>query len=422
MQIKMLVGVVAAAFAVPTAYAQKGGGGGSKEGPEPDSSVVIYGKVYPEIVFPSSSGATSTSAAAGANAAGYCTICIRPAGENGVTKKSEFESSNSRLGFRGFERLGGDLRAIFQLETEFHVDDVDSRFAGRDSFVGLSSKRWGTVKLGRMDTPFKEYGDDISFLGVSSGNFTSTSSVFRHIGMGGQNNAARFHERRINVVQYESPDLGPVDFKVQWSTNEAKTDTPPLRDPRVFSSGARIELGNFEVYGGYEVHWDLFGLSLNALSAQRNTNDPNVRSKDEAVEIGVKYKLGRNHQFAIEGNKKKYDEPGATATGKVRSYENEAYLFAWDARWSEQWRTAVQYVRAQAGECQLVNAACNTNGLKGEQFGVGVAYHFSRRTYLFLMGTLVKNDFAASFNNSNQQDVNPGEDLRQVAIGIHTAF
>lgn len=413
MRKKMQVLALATVFVAPAAYAQKGG-------PEPDSSIALYGKIYPELVFPSSSGATDVSAAAGANASRYCTICTRPAGENEVVKKTEMESSNSRFGVRGYEKIG-DLKAIFQLETEFHVDKVDSRWANRDSFVGLASKAWGTIKLGRMDTPFKEYGDDVSFLSVSSGNFTSTSSVFRHIGMGGQSNAARFHERRNNVVQYESPDLGPAEFKVQWSSNEAKTSSPP-RDPRVLSMGGKLEFGAFEIYGGYEAHWDLFGLSANSLSALRNTTDPNVRSKDEAVELGVKYKWGKRHQFALEGNRKKYDEPGATATGKVRSYENDAYLFVWDARWNDQWRTAMQYIRATAGECQLVNAACNTSGLKGEQWGVGVAYHFSRRTFVFLMGTLVRNDFAARFNNSNQQDVNPGEDLRQVGLGIHTSF
>ena len=61
------------------------------------------------------------------------------------------ESSNSRFGVRGHEKLGGGLKAVFQLETEFHVDTNDSRFAQRDSFIGLAHDRWGTVKLGRFD-------------------------------------------------------------------------------------------------------------------------------------------------------------------------------------------------------------------------------------------------------------------------------
>ena len=402
MQKKALVLAVGAAFVIQGAFAQKKA--------EPDSVVELYGKVYPELVFPSSKGATSEGQAT-------CTICDPAVGENNIIRRTEMESSNSRFGVRGHEKLGAGLKAIFQLETEFHVDSNDSAFARRDSFVGLAHNAWGTVKLGRMDTPFKEYGDDVSFLGVSSGNFTSTSSVFRHIGFGGQNNAARFHERRVNAVQYESPDIGPAEFKVQWSTNEAKTAT---RDPRVFSVGGQVEMGPFALMLAHEIHWDLFGLSLNAPSSMRNNTNQSVRSKDKAYAVALKYKVGQ-HQFEIDANRKEYKE-NASITGRVSSYKNNAYMFLWDARWSPQWRTSFQYVRATEGDCSRVNAECNTDGLDGTQISAGVAYHFSRRTYLFLMASLLRNGHSAVYNNSNLQEPNPGEDIRQVAIGLHTAF
>ena len=407
MQKKALVLAVGAVLMATGAYAQKGGG----KGGEPDSVVELYGKVYPEIYIPDSSGATGSGTAT-------CTICSPAEGENAVVKRNMIESSNSRFGIRGHERLGGGLKAIFQLETQFLVDQNNTPFAARDSFVGLSHNAFGTVKLGRMDTPFKEYGDDISFLGVSSGNFTSTSTVYRHIGMGGQNNAARFHERRINAIQYESPDIGPAEFKLQWSTNEADTAT---RKPQVFSAGGQVEFGNFAVLLGYEEHKDLFGLSANVPTAMRNNNDPLSRSKDEALAFGVKWKWG-NHQFEIDGNKKKYEESGQTVTGRVNTYENNAYLFIWEWRLSQQWRAMAHYVRATQGKCTRVNAACNTDGLKGEMFSVGTAYYFSRRTYLFLVYSMVRNDFSARFNPTFDDDVNPGEDIRQLGFGIHTSF
>ena len=411
MQKKVLAAAIGAALLMPAvAFAQKSG----SKGDGPDSVVEFYGKVYPEFNNVSSKDATP----AGAH---VCSICTPAAGENAVLRHNEIESSNSRFGVRGHEKIGSDLRAIFQLETQFLLDQNNTPFAARDSFVGVQSKKWGTVKLGRMDTPFKEYGDDVSFLGVSSGNFTSTSSVYRHIGMGGQANAARFHERRINAVQYESPDIGPAEFKIQWSTNEAKTDTPPKRDPRVLSMGGQVEFGDFAVLAGYEIHWDLFGLSANVPNAQRNTTDPNVRSKDEAMAIALKWKLGK-HTFEVDANQKKYDEPGATVAGRVRSYKNNAYMFIWEARWAPQWRTAFHYVHATPGSCSRVNAECNTDGLKGEQFSLGVAYHFSRRTYLFLMGQYLKNDYSARFNSTANDDVNPGEDVKQIALGLHTAW
>jgi predicted porin len=406
---KLLVLAVSALFAAPCAFAQKGGGKEDKG--DPDSVVELYGKIYPEVVRPTGKGATEVGQP-------VATFAEAPTGRTEIITRNEMESSNSRFGVRGHEKLGGGLKAIFQLETQFLVDSNNTAFAQRDSFVGLSHDRWGIVKLGRFDTPFKEYGDDVSFLGVSSGNFTSTSNVYRHIGFGGQNNAARFHERRVNAVQYESPEWRGIDFKVQYSTNE--TDTAS-RKPHVWSAGGKWEMGNFAVLVGYEVHKDIFGLSLNVPTAMRNNADPAVRSKDQALAGAIQYKWGR-HQFEIDVNQKKYEETGTNVTGRARSYKNNSYMFIWDARWSQQWRTAFHYIKATAGSCSRVNADCTTDGLAGEQWALGVAYHFSRRTYLFLMGTYIKNDKSAQFNNMNQQEVQVGEDVRQIGLGIHTAF
>src|SRR5690349_16344877 len=105
MQKKALILAVSAALVMPVAMAQKKGGGGDK--PESDSVVELYGKVYPELVFPSSSGATDAGRA-------LCTICGTAEGENAIIKKTEMESSNSRFGLRGHERLGGGMKAIWQ--------------------------------------------------------------------------------------------------------------------------------------------------------------------------------------------------------------------------------------------------------------------------------------------------------------------
>jgi len=145
-----------------------------------------------------------------------------------------------------------------------------------------------------------------------------------------------------------------------------------------------------------------------------------VRSKDQATAIAAKFKWGI-HTFEIDANRKKYEEPNSTP-GRVRSYQNNAYEFIWEARWNNQWRTAVEYVKATAGKCSVVAQDCNTGGLNGEQFQIGVAYHFSRKTYLFFLAALVKNGYSAAYNNSNLQDLSPGEDIRQLAMGIHTSF
>lgn len=420
---KALVLAIGAALMIPGAYAQKGGGGGKGGDDDPDSVVVLYGKVYPEIVRQKGKNPTPASCT---TASGCLATFAAPAsGVSNIITRNEMESSNSRFGVRGHEKLGRDLRAIWQMETEFHVDSNDSRFAQRDSYVGLKHSKFGAVKLGRMDTPFKEYGDDISFLGVSSGNFVSTSAVLRRFGFG-TSNAARFHERRVNVVQYESPDFGPAEFKAQYSTDE--TDTA-ARHPHVWSFGGSLQFGNLKLMAGHEIHWDLFGGSANVPSAMRNNGDPLARSKDRASEVAMTYKLG-NHQFEVDYEWHEWKESGfapitPNASGRFSRYKNNSWLALWEARWTPNFRTQVHYVKATKGECSRVfvstGAPCITDGLEGTQISVGAAYYFSRRTSLFFLYQQLRNGKSAVFATGSQAP-STGEDITQYAVGINTSF
>ena len=412
MQKKTLAFAVGVALMIPCAYAQKKGDKGEKA--EPDSIIELYGKVYPEIVRERGTGATPTSCTA-ANGCFATFAGTAGAGSNAIITRNEMESSNSRFGVRGSEKLGRGLKAIFQLETAFLVDSNNSAFAQRDSFVGLTHPAWGTVKLGRMDTPFKGYADDISFLGVSSGNFTSTSAVNRRFGFG-TSNAARFHERAQNVIDYETPEIGGFQGEIQYATQE--TDNA-FRHPHFWSGGVKWEGGPFEVSFGHEVHWDVFGLSANVPSAMRNNGDADARSKDQATEVMVKFKVG-SHQFEFDANRKKYRE-NPRVTGRAAMYSNNSYLAIWDWRISQQWRVTAHYVKATAGKCERLNAPCSTVGLEGTQVSAGAAYYFSKRTWLFFMAQWLKNGVSASFA-SGSQTPNAGEDVTQYAVGIHHSF
>jgi predicted porin len=404
---KLLVVALSAAFVAPAAMAA---GGHDEEGAEGADVVVLYGKIYPEIVRPSGKDPTAAGTV-------VSTLATAPTGISGIIKRSEVESSNSSFGVRGQEKLGGGLKAIFQLETAFSVDSNNSAFAQRDSFVGLAHNLYGTIKLGRMDTPFKKYGDDLSFLGISSGNFVSSSNVLRKTGFG-TNSASSFHLRRANVVQYETPILAGFDASTQWSTDEADTST---RHPHVWSSAVRYEGGPIKVSLSHEIHWDLFGGSRNVpTTAMSNFTDNAVRSKDKATQAMLQFRVGV-HTLEADFIQKKYDE-NATVTGRFLSYKNNAYQVAWDARWNGQWRTALEYIKSMKGSCSRVNAVCTTDGLDGSQLQFGVAYYFSKRTYVYAMGALLRNGFSAQYNNSVEQTPAVGEDLDQYAVGFNTTF
>jgi predicted porin len=400
MQKKILV--IAVAAAVPMVCA-------AKDTPWDANVVELYGKVYPEILNISGKDATPAGTP-------VATIAGTPKGESNIVKRQEMQSSNSRLGVRGQEALGRDLKAIFQLETEFHPDSNDSAFAQRDSFVGLAGRAWGDVKLGRMDTPFKKYGDQLSFLGISSGNFVSTSNVLRKTGFG-TSSASSFHLRRQNAIQYETPHVAGFNGALQYSTDETDTST---RKPHVWSGAAEWKGGPITVSLAYEEHWDLFGGSRNVPTAMSNFTDQSVNSRDKAWQGMVQYKFGA-HTFEADYIQKKYDE-NASITGRFHSYKNDAYEFIWSARWTRAWRTQLAYIKATKGSCARVNAVCTTDGLDGSQVQAGAAYYFSPRTWLYIIGAILKNGYSARYNNSDLQAPAVGEDITQYAIGLNHNF
>ena len=65
--------------------------------------------------------------------------------------------SASKIGFQGTEDLGGDLQALFLLESGFEADTGAQSVAGslfsRQAYVGLQSRAWGSVTAGRRSSP-----------------------------------------------------------------------------------------------------------------------------------------------------------------------------------------------------------------------------------------------------------------------------
>jgi predicted porin len=74
----------------------------------------------------------------------------------GATRVGPDLSSQSALGFRGVEDLGGGYKGNFTLESQFGADNGallrDGRLFGRQAFVGLTTP-FGEVRLGRQYAP-----------------------------------------------------------------------------------------------------------------------------------------------------------------------------------------------------------------------------------------------------------------------------
>lgn len=155
----------------------------------------------------------------------------------------------------------------------------------------------------------------------------------------------------------------------------------------------------------------------------RNTEDSAVNSKDMASQATVMYKLGV-HTFEADYIVKKYTENGENSgiAGRFQEYKNNAWMVAWEARWSNQLRTTVTYVSADAGTCQLFNATCNTSGLEGTQLSLGGAYYLDPNVALFAIFSKIDNGASARYDNVANGAPATGEDVTQYAVGVSYTF
>jgi predicted porin len=377
--------------------------------PAAAQTVTVYGRLFPEVVWVRMTGSTQPGT-------DVSTLAQPPTGET-FDNNVQMDSSNSRLGFRGEEPLGAGLKAFFQIEQRIQVDTGGTQLASRDTFVGLQSDRFGTVKMGGFDTVYKEIGDTLSFLGVSSGNFVSNSNVLSKQGFG-DSSAGSFHLRRANSTRYESPEWSGLQAMVQYSPDEAETSS---RNAWLLSLGVRYENGPFYGALAYEIHNDTFGGSRNVPSALSNTSNPNARARDTGIRATLQYRFG---EHTVEGNvaQMEYKERGGQP-GHFERYRHLAYSLGLDSRWGSAWRTAAAFAYASAGSCKLFDGVpCSTSGLDGRQLSLGAAYYLSKRTYLFALYAKLWNGRSAQYNNVDGVDVPPGADPQQFALGIAHNF
>mgnify|MGYP000409709141 FL=1 len=191
--------------------------------------------------------------------------------DNGSTVESSRISANStRIGVKGDEDLGGGLKAIWQIESgALGIDEATNGFGGdlRNSFVGFSNSGWGTVKIGRHDTPFKDLGRRLD-------NFNEQVGDARNLfGLG------LYDLRAKNMVRYESPTFGGLNFSALHSTNNGE-DNPGNASQPVTSLGANWTAGPLFIGGAYETHGTGLGVA------------PGTEDKEKGIRLATSYAMG----------------------------------------------------------------------------------------------------------------------------------
>ena len=426
MKRKVLAVAVGALFVAPVAQAQITFGNAEL------GTMQIYGKLYPQFGWSSQGNSTQPGAAVATfQGGGVGTVAAPltntiPAGAPIAEPlpRQSVNVGNSYIGFRGERGLGssfGGLKAIWQIETATNFDVGTGTWASRDSFVGLSSGSFGTVRLGNMDTVYKSYGDTMSMFGIASGNFISASNVLSQaIGSAG---IARFHERRTNSMMYETPSFAGFTAGVMYGPDEAKTSS---RNADLWSYGVKYDSEKFYASVHQEKHYDFFGMSSAIVNAAlKNNGNAQSHSTDTATRFSAEYRL-RNARLVFDIAKIEFDEtdPLLNAANPVRAKTYEHTNMAVGIDWGfGAWRFAGQFIKAGEGSCSLTSgASCSTAGLGANMYSLGARYRFDRQTFMYAIYAHLNNGVSAAYNNNSGIPLNTGTDTDNFAIGISYSF
>lgn len=373
------------------------------------SNVTIYGKLYPEITSVRTSGAT-------ARGTSVSTLGVAPTGVN-LDSTTEIEASDSWFGFRGSEKLGTDWTVIWQIEGNVAIDTGVGSVAARNTHLGIVGPI-GTLRVGKIDTVYKSIGDTLSFLGVGPRNHVSHNNIISKAGFG-TNIASSFHLRRDNSVRWESPKFGgAVQVHAQYSPDEAKTET---RNASLQSYGVTYAKDGLYLAVAHEVHNDFFGGSRNAPTALSNFANLNASAKDTATRFSVKYEMGKT-TAEFDYAWKKYKETGG-APGRFGEYKNGSWLIGLQHKASKAVTLATSYMVGDEGTCALSGGgACSTDGLEARQINLGASYTLSKRTYVYVIASNLKNGRSATFSNMANNLPATGADITQASLGISHSF
>jgi predicted porin len=141
----------------------------------------------------------------------------------------------SYLGVRGFQRIPDHhFDFVYQLEVGFDIsatpglklsnsnlsDTVNGALFNRNTYIGLSSPRWGAVKIGKTDAPYKNSTAEFNpFVGML-GDYAVV------MGNTGGDNRVEFGTRLDHAIWYESPKFGGgFQFNALFAPGQNRSST-----------------------------------------------------------------------------------------------------------------------------------------------------------------------------------------------------
>lgn len=258
--------------------------------------------------------------------------------------------NGSRWGLKGSEDLGGGLKAVFQLESGFTIDNGASAQNGalfsRQAFVGLSGG-FGAVTMGRQYTAYDALRSATN--NTNDAAFATTGTVW---GTG----VADYTSRVNNSIAYTSPSFSGFSGAAVVSLGEDKTAAASASR----NTSLNLMYANGPILAGYAYQQEKFVGGVNS----------------------SKYHLfAGSYDFGVA------KLTGAYETAKNDTIKDKDYQLGVSAPFG----AATVYAGYAHAKTTVAGASSKANG-----YSLMGTYDLSKRTRLYAAYNNTKNDGAAT--------------------------
>ncbi|WP_343675826.1 porin [Paraburkholderia heleia] len=230
------------------------------------SSVTLYGQVDGNVAYVNNAQSAATSKSG------------RPVGGSIISLLDNGASSlsSSRWGLKGIEDLGSGVKAIFNLENGFNMNNGTFQnggaLFGRLAFVGLSSDL-GTLKLGRQGDTSVDYVSPLTY-GWEGGNLAIHPADYDDL---------VFSRHLNNTVKYNSPTYAGFQYGALYSFGGVAGN---FTQNQVWSVGARYSGGVVSLAVSYvnarNPNFSFYGTNPSSSATGLNMGSPGSATSPES--------------------------------------------------------------------------------------------------------------------------------------------
>ncbi|HEY9016949.1 porin [Thiomicrospira sp.] len=188
---------------------------------------------------------------------------------------------NSRVGVKGSQDLGNGLKGVYKMEFGVKVAESFNSLSGRNTYVGLAGN-FGTVMVGRHDTPFKMSQPKDLLNDTTYGDMGKTSMAGA-LGVKGSAGEVRAN----NVLMYTSPEFSGIKLMVAGVSNIAYDVNTTADDESETDSALTNAISAALTYGSTKKGLYL-AAAMNTWDAATDEVDTNQKAATE-MRISAQY-------------------------------------------------------------------------------------------------------------------------------------